>query len=354
MNRNKTVAVAMSGGVDSSVAAALLLKEGYKVIGVTMRLWVDENAGFVTGYNQTPELDAARVAAILGIRHYVFDFRDYFKKTIVDYFVGEYQAGRTPNPCVCCNRKLKFGALFDEALKVGADFIATGHYAKIMEDDEGFRRISIARSRAKDQSYVLYHLGQEILLHTIFPLGDYDKEQVRQMAKEFQLPVFAKKDSHEICFIPDNDHHRFLNALTKEEKGPIVNASGKLLGWHRGISHYTIGQRKGLGIASSQPLFIIKIDAGRNTIALGTASEAARNEMLVKDVTFSNGRLLEQIIPAQVKIRYNAKPVRATITPTDKQGEVMVLFSCPQRGIAPGQSAVFYQGDFCIGGGVIV
>ncbi len=354
MNNNKTVAIAMSGGVDSSVAAALLLKQGYKVIGITMRLWVDEN--IKDNYDQAslPEEDAAKVADILGIEHHVIDFREYFKKSVVEYFVNEYKAGRTPNPCVFCNKKVKFGVLYEKARELGADYLATGHYARVSEDVHGFKRIAMAKFINKDQSYVLFHLGQEILKHVLFPLGEYNKEQVRELAKEFNLPVFAKKDSQEICFIPDNNHHRFLNSQYQEKEGSIIDAKGKVLGRHHGISHYTIGQRKGLGTAAATPLYVLKIDSEKNLIVLGDADEALKDLMIVNDVVFSDDLPLTERKEVKVKIRYNAMPVSAHIEPGDFPGQVKVLFSKPQRGVAPGQSAVFYEDDYCVGGGTIV
>ncbi|MGL5207382.1 MAG: tRNA 2-thiouridine(34) synthase MnmA [Acidaminococcaceae bacterium] len=354
MLKDKTVAIAMSGGVDSSVAAALLLQKGYKVIGITMRLWVDKNADISVEQSESPEKDAAIVAKLLGIEHHIIDFNDFFRKNVVEYFLDEYKAGRTPNPCVYCNKKVKFGLLYDKARELGADYLATGHYAAIMEDSEGFKRVAQAKNVAKDQSYVLYHLNQEQLKHVIFPLGEYDKTQVRQMAKEFNLPVFNKKDSQDICFIPDNDYHRFLNSFFVEKKGNVIDSQGQILGIHHGISHYTIGQRKGLGIAAAAPLYVMEIDAEKNIVVLGGAEESLRDGMIVNDVIFSDGLPLKEKKSVRVKIRYNAKPVEAVIEPDIIAGQVKVTLKLPLRGIAPGQAAVFYVNDYCIGGGTIL
>lgn len=354
MLNNKTVAIAMSGGVDSSVAAALLLQKGYKVIGITMRLWVDRQANVPIEQLAATEKDAATVAEVLGIEHHIIDFNDFFRQSVVQYFLNEYKAGRTPNPCVFCNKKVKFGALYDKAIELGADYLATGHYARIIEDAEGFKHVSMAKIIAKDQSYVLYHLNQEQLNHVMFPLGDYDKVQVRELAKEFNLPVFNKKDSQDICFIPDNDYHRFLNSFSQEKSGDIINTKGQILGKHHGISHYTIGQRKGLGIAAATPLYVIEIDAEKNVVILADAEESLRDGMIVTEAVFSDGLPLKAKRAVKVKIRYNAKPVDAFIEPDIVEGQVKVTLELPLRGIAPGQAAVFYENDYCIGGGTIV
>lgn len=350
---NKTVVVAMSGGVDSSVAAALLLKKGYKVIGLTMRLWSAQKFDGPT----VAETDAAAVAKLLGIEHHVVDLTERFRQTVVAYFLEEYALGHTPNPCVFCNQKIKFGTLYERALELGADYLSTGHYVKLATDGEGKLRIARARCLPKDQSYVLYHLNQEILHHVLFPLGEAeDKDHVRTLAHELNLPVFAKKDSQEICFIPDNDHHRFLQqfAAAPEKPGNFVTATGQVLGHHKGLSHYTVGQRKGLGLAAAEPLFVLDIDKKRNQVVVGFAAEAACRGLVARNVVFSDGAVVQEPLAVQVKIRYNAKPVAATIEPMSGAGYVKVLFQEPLRGIAPGQFAVFYQGELCLGGGVIV
>ena len=350
MNK-KTVVVAMSGGVDSSVAAALFLQQGYRVIGLTMRLWRD----ITKQESFTAEKDAAQVADVLGIEHHVVDFTDIFKNTVVDNFIEEYAAGRTPNPCVYCNKKLKFGALYEKARELGGDYLSTGHYVRLGKDAMGNLRIKRAKYLPKDQSYVLYHLNQEILQHVLFPLGEYDKTHVRALAAEMHLPVFNKKDSQEICFIPDNDHHRFLQIYSKEKdcQGNFVDSNGNVLGRHRGLSHYTVGQRKGLGLAAKEPLFVLSLNSQRNEVVLGFAEETLCKGLLADSIEFSDGRVLNEPLKCTVKIRYNAKPVAATVSPGDKIGQAVVIFAEPLRGPAPGQYAVFYDEDFCLGGGII-
>ena len=347
----KTVVVAMSGGVDSSVTAALFLQQGYKVIGLPMRLWRD----LTQEENFTAEKDAAQVAKILGIEHHVVDFTGIFKDTVVDNFLQEYAAGRTPNPCVYCNKKLKFGALYEKARELGGDYLSTGHYVRLGKDANGNFRIKRAKYLAKDQSYVLYHLQQEILQHTLFPLGEYDKPQVRKIAEEMQLPVFAKKDSQEICFIPDNDHHRFLKIYSehKDYPGNFVSCSGEILGTHKGLSHYTVGQRKGLGLAAKEPLFVLRLDSEKNQVILGFAEETLCKGLLADQIIFSDGSILEAPLSCTVKIRYNAKPVAAVLTPGVNSSQAIVTFAKPLRGPAPGQYAVFYAEDICLGGGII-
>ncbi|MDD4319987.1 MAG: tRNA 2-thiouridine(34) synthase MnmA [Acidaminococcaceae bacterium] len=347
----KTVVVAMSGGVDSSVAAALFLQEGYKVIGLTMRLWRD----ITQEDNFTAEKDAAEVAKLLGIEHHVVDFTNIFKNTVVDNFLQEYAAGRTPNPCVYCNQKLKFGALYTKAMELGGDYLSTGHYVRLGKDAQGNLRIKRAKYLAKDQSYVLYHLQQEILQHTLFPLGEYDKPQVRKLAEEMQLPVFSKKDSQEICFIPDNDHHRFLHIYSEHDDypGDFVSSSGEVLGRHKGLSHYTVGQRKGLGLAAKEPLFVLSVDKIKNQVVLGFAKEALCKALVADELVFSDGSILKAPLACTVKIRYNAKPVAAVITPGANAKQAIVNFVTPLRGPAPGQYAVFYDNDICLGGGII-
>lgn len=345
------VIVAMSGGVDSSVTAALLLKEGYEVEGMTMRLWQDERRA----PNYQAEQDAAKVCEILGIKHHVIDYTKFFKDTVVAYFLKEYAGGRTPNPCVYCNKKLKFGQLFEAAMAAGGDYLSTGHYVRLAKKNDNFY-IQKATSLAKDQSYVLYHLQQHILSHVVFPLGIYDKPQVRALAEEMALPVFAKKDSQEICFIPDNDHHSFLNTYGKHQDRPgkFVTTAGEVLGRHQGLSHYTVGQRKGLGIAAKEPLFVLDLDSKRNEVVLGFAAEAGCSGLLATDVTFADENFPTEPFSCEVKIRYNAKPQSAKVIPHKENKTAEVMFGTPLRGIAPGQAVVFYEDAICLGGGTIV
>lgn len=348
----KIVTMAMSGGVDSSVGALLLQQQGYKVIGLTMRLWRDETQGI----DLSAEGDAAEVCRILGIEHHVVDYTKIFREIVVQYFLDEYAQGRTPNPCVYCNKKIKFGALYKSAMDLGADLLSTGHYVRLDENAEGIRHIKRAAYLPKDQSYVLYHLNQEILHHVIFPLGEYSKEQAREVAKENNLPVFAKKDSQDICFIPDNDHDSFLARYRcyKEQPGNFVDTKGNILGRHKGLSHYTAGQRKGMGIAAAEPLFVIRLDVPHNQVVLGFAKEAACHGLRAENVVFADGRILAEPLSCSVKIRYNAKLMDAVVQPGVKAGEVVVEFNRPLRGIAPGQSVVFYQENLCLGGGTII
>lgn len=348
----KIVAMAMSGGVDSSVSALLLQQQGYKVIGLTMRLWRDE----AQKQDYTAEKDAAAVCQILGIEHHVVDYTKIFRETVVANFLDEYALGRTPNPCVYCNKKIKFGALYQEAERLGADLLSTGHYVRLAEDDNGIRHIRRAAYLPKDQSYVLYHLNQEILHHVIFPLGEYNKEEAREMAKEHNLPVFAKKDSQDLCFIPDNDHDSFLSrySLRKDRPGNFVDGQGHILGKHKGLSHYTAGQRKGLGIAAAEPFFVLGLNVEKNQVILGFGKDANCFGLRANQMVFADGSTLVNPLPCAIKIRYNAKLMEAVVNPPNEQGEAQVIFSGPLRGIAPGQSVVFYQGDICLGGATIL
>ena len=348
----KIVAMAMSGGVDSSVGALLLQQQGYKVIGLTMRLWRDETKGI----DLSAERDAAEVCRILGIEHHVVDYTGIFRQTVVQYFLDEYAKARTPNPCVYCNKKIKFGALYKSAMDLGADLLSTGHYVRLDENSDGIRHIKRAGYLPKDQSYVLYHLNQEILHHVIFPLGEYSKEEARKIAQENNLPVFAKKDSQDICFIPDDDHDGFLARYSchKEMPGNFVDIHGKILGRHKGLSHYTVGQRKGLGIAAAEPLFVISLDTIHNQVVLGFAKDADSRGLKANDVVFADGSVLTSPLSCAVKIRYNAKLMNATVKPSVNAGEVTVEFDAPLRGIAPGQSVVFYKQELSHGGGTII
>ena len=348
----KIVAMAMSGGVDSSAGALLLQQQGYKVIGLTMRLWRDERQSI----DLSAEQDAAEVCRILGIEHHVVDYTQIFRETVVQNFLDEYACGHTPNPCVYCNKKIKFGALYKSAMDLGADLLSTGHYVRLEEDTKGLRHIKRAAYLPKDQSYVLYHLNQEILHHVIFPLGEYNKEQAREIAKEHNMPVFAKKDSQDICFIPDNDHDSFLARYSchKERPGDFVDTKGHVLGRHKGLSHYTAGQRKGMGIAAAEPLFVIRLDVAKNQVVLGFAKEADCKGLKADNVVFADGSTLTEALNCSVKIRYNAKLMDAVVKPGIKAGEAIVEFANPLRGIAPGQAVVFYRGDICLGGGTIL
>ncbi len=343
--RTGRVVVAMSGGVDSSLAAALLKEEGYEVLGATMRLYEgDEN------------LEAAQqVAQKLEIPWYVLDFIKEFKKLVINYFCKEYLAGRTPNPCVICNLKIKFGLLLEKAKSLGADYIATGHYA-INEYDQKSKRFLLKRGidENKDQSYFLYRLNQDILPYVLFPLGRFKKSQSRELAKNFGLENYEKKESQEICFIREGDYRRFLRQNVSEniKPGKFIDKLGNILGAHQGIPFYTIGQRKGLGISSNTRKYVIKIDPQENTVILSEEEDLYQDKLIIKDLNFISGDKLSDSIKVEVKIRYNSKKSPAIIS-SYQDNKILINFEKPQRAITPGQSAVFYQGDIVLGGGII-
>ncbi len=339
------IAIAMSGGVDSSVAAALLKEAGHDVTGLTMRLTDDS----------CTETDAAEVARQLGIPHHVADLRDIFQNRIIDYFCREYCLGRTPNPCVLCNKYIKFGALWEEAVKYGADLLATGHYAKIEKDDHGRYVLKKGQDVRKDQSYFLYQLTQEQLGHTIFPVGELSKTEVRKIAAELGLATASRPESREICFIPDDDRARFMKDRMPEspEPGAIRDERGKTLGQHRGIASYTIGQRKGLGIAAAEPLYVTAIAAGRNEVIVGTKEQTYSTELTAEELNWIAAPAPEYPMRIKAKIRYRQPEAAATLTPRD-DNTVYLMFDEPQMAITPGQAVVFYNGDRVLGGGTIL
>jgi len=357
--RKKKVMVGMSGGVDSSVAAAILLEKGYDVIGVTMKIWPESNSEERIREDGCCSLfaveDARRVADKLDIPYYVMNFVDIFEDKVINYFTGEYLRGRTPNPCIACNRFVKFEALLYKAVSMGIDYIATGHYAKIIYDESiGRYLLKKAVTASKDQTYALYTLTQEQLARTLMPIGDFTKDQVREKAKELGLSVASKPDSQEICFVPDNDYGKFISENTDEkvEEGDFVDIHGNVLGRHKGIIHYTVGQRKGLGIALGKPMYVVKIDAENNRVVLGEEDEVFSSELIADDLNFISIEKLEGEKRVTAKIRYSAKEADATIYPMEN-GRVKVVFDTPQRAITPGQSVVFYDGDVVVGGGII-
>ena len=335
----------MSGGVDSSAAAAFLLEEGYEVIGLTMEIG--------TGLTAT---DAAKASAHLGIQHEVLNLQGLFNEKVIDYFTSEYMRGRTPNPCAVCNRYLKFGALFEKARQMGADMLATGHYARVKYDEDSSRYLLYrAQDKSKDQSYFLYTLTQAQLERIVFPLGEQSKIQIRQKAAELGLVSADKPESQEICFIPDNDYKRFIAARISGleiKPGLFLNTRGELLGRHQGIPYYTVGQRKGLGIALGYPAFVVAIDAKNNSIILGKDEDIYQKALEAEDNNFIVFDELKEPLEVEAKIRYGAKPAKAVIAPGDK-GRVFVSFDEPQRAITPGQVVTYYHGDIVIGGGVI-
>lgn len=339
----KKVAVAMSGGVDSSITAAILLERGFEVVGVTMQL-----NDFSTEFQ-----DAKKIAEQLGIVHYVADFRKTFHTEIENYFVAEYLRGRTPNPCVRCNKKIKFGKLFDFAKNIGADYLATGHYARIVFEDGRFQ-LKKGIDIKKDQSYVLYNLTAESLSKIIFPLGEMSKIETRTVAENLKLFVANKPDSQEVCFIPNDDYKDFISRRAGEvdalKSGDIVDTSGKILGKHNGVANYTIGQRKGLGIAAECPLYVIRLDVEKHQVIVGKSDELFSDELTAEDVHWI---YKPKIFPAklQAKIRYGFRVADCTV---ECFGEnLRVKFFEPQRAITKGQSVVFYDDDELLGGGTI-
>ncbi|OGO04431.1 MAG: tRNA 2-thiouridine(34) synthase MnmA [Chloroflexi bacterium RBG_13_54_9] len=352
--KQKRVVVAMSGGVDSSVAAALLKEAGYEVIGITMRLWSEERPDLPTHYRHCCSVeaidDARRVCQILGIPFYVMNFERRFQSEVVDYFCHEYRVGRTPNPCLVCNQRIKFDFLLQEALALEADYLATGHYARIDQVDGKYRLLK-ARDTAKDQSYALFTLGQEELQHLLFPLGDYRKAEVRCLAAKWGLPVADKADSQEICFIPDNDYHRFLRERLPSEPGEIFDSQGRRLGTHQGIAFYTVGQRHGLGLASGQRLYVTDIDAKRNSLVVGPENELCSDSLWAYAVSYISGEASDGPTTISAKIRYRSPEAPATLLPQDRGA--LVSFDQPQRAITPGQAVVFYRGESVLGGGII-
>ncbi len=352
------VAVAMSGGVDSSVAAALLKEQGHDVLGITMHIWSDYGIAKAEKRRQSCCApchidDAKMVAHDLGIPHYVLDLRQEFDKHVVDYFCREYLAGRTPNPCIPCNQKLKFGVLLSKIKELGAAYIATGHYARIENDAEGRFLLKCAVDKTKDQSYFLFNLGQKQLEHILFPLGEQGKGRTREIARDLGLRIADKPDSQEACFI---DHHyeqllkeRFPNEI---KPGAILDCKGQQIGFHHGVSLYTIGQRRGLGIALGYPLYVTRIDGMANTITVGPADKLYCNDLIATGCHTVSGEELTNPRMLKVKVRSTQKAAKAIISPLSK-GKFRVKFAEPQRAIAPGQAVVFYEGDTVLGGGWI-
>ncbi|MBO8141450.1 MAG: tRNA 2-thiouridine(34) synthase MnmA [Firmicutes bacterium] len=349
----------MSGGVDSSVAAALLVREGFDVIGITMQLWPSDlplgersESGCCS---LTAVEDARRVAHRLGIPYYVVNFQEPFEEAVIERFAEEYLRGLTPNPCLVCNQAVKFGALLHKAQELDADYVATGHYARI-GFDPGLGRYVVRKSAdpRKDQTYTFYGQTQEQLRHTLTPCGEYTKDEIRRLAREMGLGVAAKPDSQEICFIPDNDYRRFLREYRPEAQrpGPILDIEGRVIGQHRGIAFYTVGQRKGLGIATGEPMYVVRIDPEQNALIVGRESDVFGAALTVRDVNWVSIPGLDGPRRVTAKIRYNGVETGAVIEPVD-DSRVLLRFDEPQRAISPGQAAVFYDGDLLLGGGII-
>ena len=348
------VVVAMSGGVDSSVAAALLKQQGYEVIGMMLRLW-SESGKEDSNRCCTPDAMALarRVAATLDIPFYVVDAKEVFRNTVVNYFLEGYARGETPNPCLICNRQIRWEFLLNHALALEADFMATGHYVR-KQDAEDRHQLLRAVDKNKDQSYVLHVLNQEKVKRALFPVGDYTKLEIRKIAESFGLPTASRHDSQDLCFLAGDDYRNFLqrNASEMLKPGQIVRRDGEVVGEHNGLANYTIGQRKGLGVSSAVPLYVLDKDATSNTVIVCTQDELGSRELMAKDVNWISGEAPNESIRAEVKIRYTAKEAKALVMPLDN-GQVKVQFDAPQRDITAGQAAVLYQGDVLIGGGLI-
>ncbi|MGE3312965.1 MAG: tRNA 2-thiouridine(34) synthase MnmA [Limisphaerales bacterium] len=351
------VVIGMSGGVDSSAAAALLLEQGFDVVGITLKLWPQDCVSRAEDKCCGPQAvaDARGVAHRLGIPFYLVDEAEDFQREVVQYFADEYRAGRTPNPCVMCNEKLKFGTLLRRARQLGAETVATGHYARVEKDAAtGRHLLKRGRDPRKDQSYFLFSLRQDQLARTRFPLGELTKSDTREIARDSALKTADKEESMEICFVPDNDYGRFLRQakLVSKHRGEIVDLQGKILGHHDGIEFFTIGQRRGLGIAAPKPLYVLDLDPVRNRVVVGEESELERDSLTVERCNWIVSAEPPDEIEALVKIRYNHAGSPATIR-SAPNGTATVQFHEPQRAITPGQACVFYDGDVVVGGGWI-
>jgi len=354
MTKQKVV-VAMSGGVDSSVAAALLREQGYDVTGMMLRLW-SEPGKEDSNRCCTPDsmAQARRVAGILDIPFYVVDAKDVFRETVVQYFLDGYARGETPNPCLVCNRQIRWTFLLDHALALGADFMATGHYVRLRSTVDGQFELLRAVDHSKDQSYVLHVLTQDKLKHALFPVGEYPKSEIRAIAERFGLPTASRKDSQDLCFLAGEDYRNFLQRNAPEilHPGNIETPDGQLIGRHTGLANYTIGQRKGLGLASPVPLYVVAKNASSNTLIVGMQERLGVTELTARDVNWVGGEAPREPFRADVKIRYTAKEVPAQVMPGEGH-QARVAFDAPVRDATKGQAAVFYRGEVMLGGGMI-
>lgn len=383
------VVVGMSGGVDSSVAAYLLKKQGYDVIGITMQIWQDEDVcnisenGGCCGLSAVE--DARKVANALEIPYYVMNFKQEFKANVIDYFVSEYLQARTPNPCIACNRYVKWETLLTRSLGLGASYIATGHYARVVQLPNGRYTLQKSVTLDKDQTYALYNLTQEQLAHTLMPVGEYSKDEIRKIAADLNLPVASKPDSQEICFVPDNDYAGFIADYLKEKEknqagiedtnidqnqakneasdmnqpsigltpGNFVTTSGEVIGRHKGLIHYTIGQRKGLNLAMGRPVFVLELRPETNEVVIGDGNDVFSDHLYANRLNFMAIDDLVGELKVEAKIRYSHKGAPCTIKKTGED-EILCTFEEPQRAITPGQAVVFYQNNYVVGGGTII
>jgi tRNA-specific 2-thiouridylase len=356
--KNKKIVVSMSGGVDSSVAAAILKKGGWDVIGVTFRMWPKEECGssFTRACCSLEAITRARVVAEeLKIPYYVLDFSEEFRRSVIDYFCEEYLKGRTPNPCVICNEKIKFGLMMEKARSLGADLVATGHYVKTVFDKKrGRYLLKCGKDRTKDQSYFLFRLSQNQLKNSVFPLGDLTKDRVRSLAKKMKLKTFNTVSSQDVCFVQDMQYAEYIRkkAGVEIKTGEIVDKSGKVLGSHKGLAFYTIGQRRGLGIAHSEPLYVIGIDVPKNRLIAGKKKDVLQKALIACDINWIAMSGIEKPFKAMVKIRYNHKGAKAVVAKAE-DGCVSVDFETAQEAPTPGQAVVFYDKDVVLGGGWI-
>ena len=356
---SKKVVVGMSGGVDSSVAAMLLRQQGYDVVGVTMQIWQDEaeevqqENGGCCGLSAVD--DARRVAETIGIPYYVMNFKDDFRKNVMDYFADSYLKGQTPNPCIACNRYVKWEALLERSLQIGADYIATGHYARIEKLPNGRYAIKKSVTAEKDQTYALYNLTQDQLSHTLMPVGNYHKDEIRDMAEKLGLPVASKPDSQDICFVPNGDYASFIEEYTGKTvpEGNFVTPDGKILGRHKGIIHYTVGQRKGLGISLGERAFVTEIRPQTNEVVIGNRAQACQTVLRANHLNFMAREDIQEEDHVFAKIRYNHKGAYCHVKRTGEE-EISCTFEEPQHAITPGQAVVLYEDGYVLGGGTII